>query len=104
MADVEILKAARARIADPLHWTTKHLARNETGRVVGVNDKRAVCWCAYGALGIEGSDLASPEANALRGAAVQLHGTTVARVNDEFGHTAVLAMYDAAIASAEGGL
>ncbi len=105
MANAQILRAARARIADELHWTPWNLARDETGRAVSPKSPRAVCWCAFGALGAEGSNLDSIEAQALRKAAAKLFKTESAGyVNDVLGHAAVLAMYDAAIAAAEAGV
>lgn len=45
-----VLKAARARIAERTSWTTKAFARTKNGRPVGPISSGATCWCAVGAL------------------------------------------------------
>lgn len=45
-----LLTEARAKIADPAHWTRFALARDEHGRAVGTAAESAVCYCAVGAL------------------------------------------------------
>lgn len=50
MTPAELLRAARAKIADPKHWTQGELARDSGGRPVGPRNPGAVCWCSMGAL------------------------------------------------------
>lgn len=47
---VEVLRAARTKIASPDHWTKYTLARNVHGSCVDVNSTAAVRWCAIGAI------------------------------------------------------
>lgn len=48
----ETLTAARAIIADPAKWTQGTHARDASGEPVQINDSRAVCFCADGALAL----------------------------------------------------
>lgn len=50
MNTLDILKAARAKLAQPGAWTTGCSARNADGEDVGVCTNDATCWCAYGAV------------------------------------------------------
>lgn len=104
MADAQILRAARALIADPLHWTTASMARDERGVPTYPRSRHAVCWCALGALAQQHYSLttANAENEALCVAALELFGTrAIGSINDRHGHAAVLAVYDAAIAKAD---
>jgi hypothetical protein len=101
----EILKAARARIADPKNWTQEHYARTDKGRPVGSNEAGAVCWCAIGALNAELGANASGEESAFKmlwNASGELFRMGPHMVNDDLGHSAVLKIYDRAIELAEG--
>lgn len=100
-ASVELLKAARAKIADPKHWTRYRLARNARGNEVRPTNKRAVCWCAHGALRAVGIPLYAPEEILLFEAAGELFKLEPYAVNDQRGHAAILGVYDLAIAKAE---
>lgn len=101
MASADILRAARARIEDPKNWTTSAYARNAAGEKLDRDDAGAVCWCAYGALQAEGVVTCSEAGSLLRKAAREKFGTTVIIVNDCIGHSAVIDVFDAAIAAAE---
>jgi hypothetical protein len=68
---VEVLRQARALIADPAHWTRGAHARNALDAITGVASSDACRW------------------------------KDIVDVNDEDGHAAVLEMYDRAIALAE---
>lgn len=101
----EILKAARARIADPAHWCQNVNARSAKGNGVRYSSPRAVAWCAFGAINAEVRD---PMSQAARDTQQQLDAAArgvfrryVTAINDEGTHEDVLAMYDAAIAAAE---
>ena len=50
MTTIELLKAARALIAEPEHWTTVLPARNGHGYGTEVLGSDTVAWCAVGAL------------------------------------------------------
>jgi len=98
MTTLEALKAARALIADPSHWTQGALARNARGNRVRPWSEHAVRWCAEGAsIRVCGPNFG------LRGRLVGvLFGDGADApwvVNDDQGHAAVLAMYDRAIAA-----
>ena len=106
MASADILRAARARIADPKNWTQNTFAKDADGVELTSYDLSgdeysAVCWCAYGAIYAESSEPFSDAGHFLRRAARELFNSTVIRVNDYFGHDAVMRLYDAAIAAAE---
>ena len=46
---LDVLKAARALIADPERWTQRTDARNAHGLPVDPRDTDATCWCPIGA-------------------------------------------------------
>ena len=99
---VEILKAARERIADPERWCQKAYARGKSGRVDIEEGRAAQQWCAIGAVGsIAFSRQAYEAKDHLQVAADRLFSTSIITVNDVHGHEAVLRVYDAAIADAE---
>lgn len=50
METVEILKAAREKLAKPGAWTKGCTGRNAEGEYVGARDDEACQWCAYGAV------------------------------------------------------
>jgi hypothetical protein len=106
---------ARALIADPERWTQHALARDAHGlshpsahpqgnnifwEGLQGNDPQACAWCAIGALQhVKPSSLKALKLLAI--AADALYNTHIANVNDELGHTAVLAIYDHAIKAAQ---
>ena len=101
---LDILIAARSRIADEAHWCQGHAAEAEDGLVVWPHDARAVRWCASGAVevedqcGIFSSVLVRlvPYARAIVGE-VTAFGDRVLYINDTLGHAAVLELFDTAI-------
>lgn len=102
-----VLRDARELISDPKRWTKGYEARDRRGDTVWAGDKDAVCWCALGAVAratgrasISGiwSEAAT---HALDLIAFKTRSVGPAALNDRYGHEAVLAMFDAAIASAE---
>lgn len=103
---VEILKAAKALIADEENWTQTVYARDENGESVSATDPRAVCFCSRGAI-----DKITAGNGAWEGAYDILLGLVtedddcigVADFNDTHTHAEVLALFDRAIARAEGG-
>ena len=50
MTALDMLRKARAKIAMPCAWTQRASARAVDGSSVWPGDRRAVCWCALGAL------------------------------------------------------
>lgn len=108
-----LLRAARARIADEAHFTTGVFARDRSNHPVTYISPDAIRWCAFGAI--------AREVFEQRGAALDLRipdtmrrliceagdslypqaGNMVPNLNDHYGHAAVLACYDLAIARAE---
>lgn len=103
MASADILRAARARIEDPKNWTTGQFARNAKGDPVSCYSKKAVCWCAIGAVNAERTDGSERRAlDFLYDASERLYGNLdVSIINDDGDHAAVLRVFDAAIAAAE---
>ena len=99
-----VLIRARARIADREHWTTGALARDADGNEVVPRDRRAVDWCALGALyrvttPVKGhrsaSELLAAEIDGRL--AVGDLDYTITNFNDSHTHKQVLALYDRAI-------
>lgn len=50
MKDITVLKRARAFLLKPGGWTKGRLARDKKGREVPVTSRRAVSFCAVGAI------------------------------------------------------
>ena len=50
MNTIETLKAARALITKPKHWTRKFFARHKNGSPIGATERNAVCFCPAGAV------------------------------------------------------
>lgn len=97
------LLAARTVISNKKYWTKDMLARNSSGHNVMVHDPSACSFCAIGALmfavkdehGFVGDSKAYKY---LSKASKELYNNVfVSDVNDTYGHTAVMRMYDRAI-------
>ena len=101
MTPLEILKAARALITDPQHWTQGMNARDLAGGWVQFNDPTAVAWCGLGALSAACEQWDEIAYEHLL-AQCQEDGGGVCNINDTFGHAYILAAYDRAIAKLEG--
>lgn len=108
MSALELLKAARERIADPSRWAQRIFALNALGRSVRPWSNDACCWCALGAL--EASRLApTPTPPAELEAKLALAGELPADCrgiecfNDDGAttHAMVVALFDRAIARLE---
>jgi len=103
MNTADILKAAKAKIANPANWMQGFYARDINGNELIGNEPGAVCFCAIGAIesvqGIEhhGNGWAERPVELLCEAANQ----QIAIYNDGHTHEEVLAVYDKAIAAAE---
>lgn len=104
MTVVEILKAARARIATPEHWCQGKMAVDAEGNSVPVASPDAVRWCALGALyavGARGREDQDAYAALLK----QVHPMAFAPLstfNNTHSHSEVVAIFDRAIAATEG--
>jgi hypothetical protein len=104
MSTAEILKAAKALIADPERWTVREYAIKADSSPAWGYETDACKWCALGALqyvllsrvtgGTQPRLLLDSVANGL-------HDEGVTGVNDDLGHAAVMRMYDKAIELAE---
>lgn len=74
MTPADVLRKAADKISEPNAWTRHELARDENGDAVSPSNKRAVCWCALGAIfkvsvrikGIERGDVRAVAQVALR--------------------------------------
>lgn len=101
---VEILKAARARIADRRRWVVGMRACGRRGGEVDPRSPRAVAWCASGALlsAIRSKYAVSlTEAyDILEAAAIALDYESIEELNDAASHVMVMRMFDRAIAMA----
>jgi len=106
MNTVQILKDARALIADEKNWTRGEYARNARGYWRGVLSEDSVCFCSIGAMArsakttpreIETCDkiLQIFSADGLR------RVSDLVDFNDGHTHAEVLALFDRAIARAE---
>jgi hypothetical protein len=91
---LEALRATRALITDPKHFTTGIMARDHTGHTCDPYDAEASSWCVIGAWErITGASDNIKSDHVLR----KLCGDNLAHVNDSQGHEAVLEMLDKAI-------
>jgi hypothetical protein len=99
----EILRAARARIADTKHWTRYKAARDRHGHYVPPMSERAVRWCGAGSLNCELASCPEEAQDAVWEYIQPIvgNGGGIWMVNDLHGHKAVLRMFDQAIALAE---
>jgi hypothetical protein len=119
----QTLRAARAIIEDPAHWTTDFAARDKDGNVVTSLDRRARCFCSLGAIhravyqSNENYRLLPPDqlalARVVEGVAINrlqaaidaaidpMTVESVTHYNDTHSHEDVLAIFDAAIALRE---
>lgn len=101
---LEILRDARALIADPKRWTRRAFARDGRSRQVDPQSPRAVRYCATGALFKASGDNEVRDALAALQAVLIDQGWTVSIevFNDDYaGHADVLALFDRAIADLE---
>lgn len=89
---LEIVIAARERIADPARWTQGELARNAAGCSVNPCNGNAARWCAIGSIERECTG------QMLYYSVRSLFNVQLAEINDRAGHAAVLAEYDRVIA------
>ena len=102
---VQVLREAKAKIAEPGAWAQGFLAYSECGDVVDPYDPQATCWCALGAASAVAcpAPVLSAAGAALNQAARKRWGMSVVHFNDhpDTTHEMVLSAYDNAIALAE---
>jgi len=104
---IDVLRAARKRIANKSRWTTLVAARNRDGIPVDFDDKTACRWCAVGAIyaevprRIRMHESFNLMTRALRIIANRLGYDTIGVANDRGGHAVALSILDAAIAELE---
>lgn len=98
----EALIAARAKIADPAHWTQGSQAKTIDGYPVFARNHLATCWCSIGAIYfVDGIYTSISATNALK-ALEKAMGKAIFDFNDTHTHAEVLAKLDEAI-TAQGG-
>ena len=98
----ELLVKAKKLIKDKDNWCTRAFARDSFGTSVLPADKSACKWCASGAvLCVESAYPESSETRALQLLETFAFCHSAAYTNDEYGHAAVMTMYDKAIAYAK---
>ena len=97
-----IIQRAREIISDERRWCRGSYARGKAGISVAVNDPDARRYCAMGALIVAASELCSDDAAAsslARDIAKIVSPTgSLVFVNDHYGHSAVLSLFDVATA------
>lgn len=102
----EILKQAKALIADEKSWTQGEAARNSQGEYTYSLNPDAVCWCSAGAV----NKVTKDNWLVIETIAKHLHTTLeqdfnyyegIPNYNDEHTHAEVMAFWDKAIAAAE---
>lgn len=98
---VEILKDAKKRIKNPIHWCQDSLARNARGACDPSQD--ASQWCGVGSI-IKTTyirdtsyETRNKVLKAINDKCQQKYGSGISTVNDSHGHTALLECFDAAI-------
>ena len=102
-ARLHILERARALIEDEGHWCPGDLARNAWGLSISPIDRDAEQRCALGALLAAAYELTGDVDRAQKVAAGAMRpvigATSLTYINDVEGHTAILTLFDRAIAA-----
>lgn len=104
MSAVDVLRAARAKIADPSAWTKGVAARDALGEAIEPEDPSACCWCAIGALRAACDDV--DVRIALKLALLNTIGFAsygLAEFNDRSTHASVIGAFDITIARLDAG-
>jgi len=98
----DVLRAARAKIAEPEHWAKGADALNAAGKWADPLSADAVSWCAIGALGVSGRYWMQA-CDLMESLLPDSCDRDVARFNDDptTTHADILALFDRAIAAAE---
>jgi hypothetical protein len=99
---VQILERARALIEDERHWCPGDLARDAMGFSVSPTDSNAEQRCALGALMAAACEFTTDAhlAHELATTAMRplVGATSLTHINDIEGHSAVLSLFEVAIA------
>jgi hypothetical protein len=93
----QVLRDARALIANQTHWTRGVLSRAASGRPVMWYDQEACRWCAVGALNRAAYDLVGDRERAAQIAdevLVACFPANLTWINDTQGHAAVLELFN----------
>lgn len=103
MNTVQILKDARALIADEKNWTQNVMGRTSEGQHVDVHSPEASCFCVMGALlkvtgGRSEDEFWLARREFYRG---ELKVESIAHFNDTHSHGEVIDLFDRVIARAE---
>jgi hypothetical protein len=103
MTTADILHAARALISERARWTKGSIARTGNNHIVSHDDPKAAKWCALGAI-YKMADNRHSRQSAIEVLRVCSPSGEVAEYNDRryVTHADILALYDCAIAKAEG--
>lgn len=98
MTQVELLKKARALIAEPENWIQRNMAQDRNGHVVSYKDRAACRFCAAGAIAraVDGF-LDDPNFHELAAVLANCVGENMVTYNAYHSHSEVLAMFDAGI-------
>lgn len=105
MTPADVLRKARARIADPNNWTQHQAAVRPDPFGFGTRLKchpdhpDACAWCLMGSIEVENLE----QYEKVRAAIVATTGPYLAQFNDSHSHAEVLDVLDAAILHCEGG-
>lgn len=97
---VKVLASALEMISDEKHWAKGVGAVDSSGAPVKTSDRRAVAWCAVGALDRaagEDSELFESCLEFLQKASLQLFRCDPAVINDRTDHGGLVEMYTRAI-------
>ena len=103
MQAIDVLKNAKAVIADPQNWCQGHLATDNKGNEVDTTNEKATCFCALGALYKSFDKLGNWNYDALQAMndVVQMNSDydTITAFNDETDrkHSDVVRMFNKAI-------
>ena len=111
MTTVNLLRDTQQLIEDKRNWTTGAFARNPAGNSVGTTQADASCWCAIGAL--QATAYKNKYSRSVHQKAMMVldqiarrmtdadydSAGSVEKINDNYGHGAVMRLYDQAIES-----
>jgi hypothetical protein len=98
-----VVQKARDLISDEKHWCQGAFARNKVGFSVSIHNRLASSYCAMGALMFAAAELCR-SINDAADLAREVSNTvspdrSLIFINDHVGHTAVLSLFDDAIAA-----
>lgn len=102
--DLTVLKAARAKIAKPEHWTQGTGARDRDGLSVSPQRANAFSFCSYGAVEAVLPAMLNGRRRAINHLKRLVPFGQLATFNDDHTHAEVLNLFDKAIARLEANL